>query len=170
MKFRLFLVAFILAASPTPGKSGNIPPWPGLTQIVGPVNGAIAEYNADNATRLSSFFAPDAIIIDDLPPFSWRGSNAATQWLNDVDGYNSLARIKDVYAQARHPLEVLIENDGTAYAVVPVSVSFKIDGKLVRRNRLWTVTPKRNDSAWKITSASWLTQMDDRTLILRPAN
>ena len=161
----IFRIAPIAAAAvlvttlgPAP-RASTLQPWPGVAEVMRPIKGAIAEINADDARGLSSYFASDAIVVDDLAPFSWRGPDASSHWLADRDDYNALGRITNWRAIAHDPMTISIEKNATAYAVVPVTVSADFHGTLVRRTRFLTLALQHTEGAWKITSASWLTQI-----------
>jgi hypothetical protein len=127
-----------------------------------PIDGAIAEINADNARGLRSYFASDAVIVDDLAPFSWQGPDASSRWMRDRDNYDTIGRITNWRAIANDPMTVLIEKDATAYVIVPVTVSADFRGTPVRRTRFLTTVLQHTGGTWKITSANWA------TLIQRP--
>lgn len=160
MTFRVVPIAAaaVLALTLAPAHSAStLPPWPGVAEVMRPVNGAIAEINADNARGLSSYFASNAVVVDDLAPFTWQGPDASTRWLGDRDDYDALGRITNWRAVAHDPMTVYIDKNVTAYVVVPVIVSADFRGTPVRRPRILTVALQYTEGAWKITSASWAT-------------
>lgn len=134
-------------------------PWPDVSAIIAPIDGALAQVNANDGARLSSYFTSGAVIIDDFGPFTWQGSDAAARWLGDIDDYNSLARFKNWHLSAKDPQTLEINAGQTAYVLVPVDVTFDVDGKFLRRARLCALTLTHTAGVWKIKSATWITQV-----------
>src|SRR5205823_6324508 len=52
--------------------------------LMGPARQYIDAFNAGNATSASGAFADDAIIVDEVPPYLWRGPDAVRAWAADV--------------------------------------------------------------------------------------
>ena len=119
-----------------------------------PIDGALAQANANDRGRLSSYFTSRAVIIDDFGPFTWQGHGAAARWLGDVDDYNSLARSKNWHLTARDLQTLEIDAGQTAYVVVPVNVTFEVDGRFLRRARPGALSLTHAVGVWKITSAT----------------
>jgi hypothetical protein len=164
MSFRRAVLALaaimIVCAVPTVTTSSE--PWPGVSAVMAPINGALAQANANDGARPNSYFTSGAVIIDDFGPFTWQGPDAAGRWLGDVDDYNSLARFKNWHLTAKDPQTLEIDAGQTAYVVVPVNVTFDVDGRFLRRARLCALTLTHAVGVWKIESATWLTQVEKR--------
>jgi hypothetical protein len=49
-----------------------------------PIREWIDAFNAGHPERASGAFAPDAVILDEISPYVWRGPDALQQWAADM--------------------------------------------------------------------------------------
>jgi ketosteroid isomerase-like protein len=117
------------------------------------ISGAVAQINADNALALGQYFASNAIVIDAAAPYQWSGANAAQRWWQDVDSGMARAHIAGTQVKLGTVSTMQISGDN-AYVVVPMVISYTVQGKPATSNGLWTLTLQRSGTDWKIVTAS----------------
>lgn len=119
------------------------------------INAAVAATNSNDAAKVASNFAPDAVIVDENAPFVWRGTSAGSAWWQSVQHAIGGGTM---HAAAGPLLEYRVDRGGAnAYAVVPLHIIVRVKGKTIRENGLWALTLHRFASDWKITTATWAT-------------
>ncbi|MBV8148719.1 MAG: nuclear transport factor 2 family protein [Candidatus Eremiobacteraeota bacterium] len=120
------------------------------------LKGVLAAVNADNATQLNAYFASNATVVDDFPPFAWMGADAGTRWWHASDKDLADHGIAGVHATlgaiARF---AVIGND--AYVIAPLTIAYRVKGRPAHSNGLWTLTFHQSGGTWKIASATWTT-------------
>lgn len=124
-------------------------------EIAGLANRAIAAENAgDMATVLDCWAAGDHAILDDFPPFSWRGADALTAWLADYAKEMARAGETDPVSRIGPPLSVRAEG-GRVYAVFADIYTYKQRGAAIREDLLWTIVAARTAQGLKIESMAF---------------
>lgn len=94
-------------------------------------------------------------IIDDFPPYAWRGAGACAQWLQDQVAFatkNGLTDQKVTLAKRRH---VAITGKD-AYVVVLANLSYQQMGKAMKQTgATLTFALHQGTSGWRITGWTW---------------
>ena len=65
---------------------------PEVKQIIEKVIKASGTFNI---SEVSDLYAPNAVVADEQPPFSWNGQLAGAQWINSVEKAVKDFKIKD---------------------------------------------------------------------------
>jgi hypothetical protein len=111
--------------------------------------------SADSAKSISSC-ADDAIVIDDFPPFEWRGSGACASWSKAFDGFAQQNGITDPIGTIGKPKQFMIDGD-RAYVVLPATFGYTMKGKPAKLTAIAAFTLHKTAAGWKITAWSWAT-------------
>ena len=149
---RNFLLAIAIAlSSPTPVAASDSDD---VIAVVHRWTDAFSQrsFNADNAPC-----AEDAVVIDDLPPHVWRGSDACSKWFKAFEAWASKAGVTNAvitFGELRH----LDFDGGFAYLVAPVTLSYTKAGKPVNFFGTITMTLRKWESGWRISGVAWADQ------------
>jgi hypothetical protein len=113
---------------------------------------AIAAENAGDIATIQSLWAPgDHAIVDNFPPFSWRGAHALTAWLTDYGKEAARAGETEAVSRIGPPLYVRADGD-RIYAVFPDTFTYKRGGATVREDLLWTLVAIHTPQGLKMES------------------
>jgi tellurite resistance protein len=111
--------------------------------------------NAGDMKRTLAACAPQASIVDEVPPHEWQGTNACAKWAHDLDAADKAAGITDGVVTLGTPWRIDV-NGTRAYAVVPATYAFKVHGRTVTEtNSIFTAALVRVGGAWRITGWAW---------------
>src|SRR5579872_4774663 len=81
------ILALLVALTPAAATAAHavqpVPPPP----ILRLVNAVVRASNTDDASSLSKLYTNHAIVIDEVPPFRWRGSGAGGAWWRAVEAF-----------------------------------------------------------------------------------
>jgi hypothetical protein len=111
--------------------------------------------DTDSAKSISSC-ADDASVIDDFPPFEWRGSGACANWSKAFDAFAQKNGITDPTGTIGKPKQFTVNADH-AYVVVPATFAYTMKGKPVKLTAIATFSLHKTASGWRITAWSWAT-------------
>jgi hypothetical protein len=100
--------------------------------------------------------ADDASIIDDFPPFEWRGPGACASWDKAFNDFAKKNGITDPSGTIGKPKQFVVEKD-RAYVVAPGTFGYTMKGKPVKLTAIAAFSLKKTSAGWKITSWSWAT-------------
>jgi hypothetical protein len=126
------------------------------SQIMAMAARVIEAANTGDAKAIASNVVPDAdhTIIDNFPPFLWKGSDALSQWLEDYGRDMEAAGISDTKSKLGPAKYIRIDGD-RAYVAVVDTYTYKRKGKPVRENLLWTFVASKVGADWKLISWSF---------------
>ena len=144
-------VAFprIAAAQATPGMP------PAASAALATIHQFMDGLNANDMKRALAACAPQASIVDEVPPHEWQGTNACARWAHDLDAADKTAGITDGVVTLRAPWRIDV-NGTRAYAVVPATYTFKVHGKPnAESNSIFTAALVRMGGVWRITGWAW---------------
>lgn len=144
--FTAFLLLFA-AASPAFADAGQ-------DAALVPVHRFIDAMNAADLKAAESAYAPSVAIIDEFPPYLWRGKHAFARWFADGDAAAKRAKMSDQKLELDTPRSVYVS--GThAYAIVPARLDFKEDGRPVHETGTFTFTLTKTGQDWRIAAWAW---------------
>jgi ketosteroid isomerase-like protein len=124
--------------------------------VIQTLKGVLAAANADNASRLNAYFAANATVVDDFPPFSWTGNDAGARWWSASDKDLAKHGIAGVHAVLGPITRFAVVGDD-AYVIAPLTIGYAVRGRPAHSSGLWTMTFHRSGGSWKIASATWTT-------------
>lgn len=157
MQFRTFTTLAILAAlliSPVSRAAAQTPPPPALMATI---NAVLTDTNANDLSRLDSYYTPNAVVVDEFAPYVWTGSQAASQWWAGVEQLNKKLQISGMKAAAQ-PVRHFDMSGEKAYVVVPLVLSYTYKNKPQKETGTITCTLLNTGGAWKIATQTWSTE------------
>jgi ketosteroid isomerase-like protein len=125
------------------------------TDVVKTVRQFVDSFNKGDMNAATAACASPASIIDEFPPYAWEGASACAEWAHDFEvGAQQLGMTAGHVGMGK-PLHVEVTGD-RAYAIFPVTFSYKQKGKLVTEppGKLIVVLQK-SSGAWKVASWTW---------------
>lgn len=145
---RTWIITFILAAltsgaAAASDKSEKADVLAPLHQFVNALN------KGDKKTAIAACATP-ASIIDEIPPHEWQGATACADWVNDLEANMKKDGMTDLIQTLGRPRAVDITGD-RAFAIVPVTNSFKENGKRVTEPGVLTVAFQKSETGWHMT-------------------
>lgn len=150
MKALLFATAFAVVTAGTAHASDS-------TDVMGVVNKMLEAFNTGDTLKLAATSAAEVFIIDEVPPYAWKGANANREWLdsyaadaakNEIsNGVVTLDKVKYLYI------------DGSdAYVVTTTNYVYDKKGKQVKQmGANFTLALHKGADGWRITAWSWAT-------------
>ena len=125
-------------------------------QVMAPINTFMEAFNKGDMAGAAATHASEAdlVIIDEVPPYLWRGAQAFQTWAADLTSDDKKKGITDQKVSIGAATRV--EMDGTgAYVVVPSVYTFKQKGVAMREAAQMTFTLKKSGSGWLIHGWTW---------------
>ncbi|HEX2485886.1 MAG TPA: nuclear transport factor 2 family protein [Myxococcota bacterium] len=147
--------------------------WPSLGALVGAVlaaAAAAAEPNADLVAPIQKFVdsfnqgdmaaaaathaTTDVSIIDEFPPYLWRGAQALETWSADLASDAKKRGITDQKVEIGRPTREELAGDH-AYVVVPAVYTFKEGGTAMREEAQFVFALRKGSGGWLIHGWAW---------------
>jgi ketosteroid isomerase-like protein len=120
-------------------------------------NAAMHAANTDNASGFAGLYTDDAVVVDENPPFVWRGAGAGTAWWHAVDAVArrmNLAHLKAINIRVSE----FKQSATDAYLVQPMTVSGIANGKPFAEAGTTTYTFHNAGGTWLISTQVWTTK------------
>jgi ketosteroid isomerase-like protein len=124
--------------------------------IIALENAMLHAANTNDATAYANLYTPNAVVVDENPPYAWSGSGAGMAWWHVVDAVMSKMKLTSLHAVAFPPTEYH-QSATDAYMIVPMRISGVAAGKPFNENGTTTYTFHRSGDVWKISSQVWTT-------------
>jgi ketosteroid isomerase-like protein len=125
-------------------------------ELMAPIQKFIDSFNKGDAAAAAATHAAgaDLTIIDEVPPYLWRGSKAFSAWNADLESDAKKNGITEpmVTLSASTRTET---NGDQAYVVVPAVYTFKQGGKAMREAAQMTFVLRKGASGWLIHGWTW---------------
>lgn len=153
------IVAFLFALTPAAADATNsnppIRPTP-PPAIMKLTDAVVKASNADDASALSKLYTEDAVVVDELPPFVWRGANAGVDWWRAVEAFvrNEHHHLKLVNARVSEFQRSAVG----AYLVQPMTILEVGGAQPSSESGTWTYTFHNGGGTWLISSQVWTTK------------
>jgi ketosteroid isomerase-like protein len=125
-------------------------------QIMAPITRFMDAFNKGDVAGAAATHLADAdlAILDEVPPYQWRGPQAFQTWAADLERDDKKHGISDESVVLGPPTRV--ETDGaTAYVVVPATYNIKQQGVAMREAAQMTFSLKKTSSGWMIHGWTW---------------
>jgi ketosteroid isomerase-like protein len=132
-------------------------PKPPPEPILKLVNTVIWATNADDAASLAGLFTDDAVVVDENPPFAWRGAGAGVAWWHVVDAVTQKAKMQHVKA-TNIRLGEFRQSAADAYLVQALTVTGIAGTKPFAEAGTMTYTFHNAGGSWLISSMVWTTK------------
>ena len=121
-----------------------------LTQAV------LVAANTNNAAKLANICTADAVVVDENPPFVWRGANAGVEWWQGVQ--EVLGTMHATLHVTEFPFSEYRQDASSAYLIQPLKITITTSRKTINELGTETYTFRKVNGAWKISSATWTTK------------
>ena len=125
-------------------------------QLMAPINKFLEAFNKGDSAGAAATHASgaDLVIIDEVPPFVWRGAQAFTTWAADLERNDKKQGISDQKVSLGTVTRV--ETDGaSAYVVMAAVYTFKQAGVAMRETAQMTFALKKGAGGWLIHGWTW---------------
>jgi ketosteroid isomerase-like protein len=153
MPIRTLAVVLALAIAPVRAFAASGPSAP----IVKLTAAMIRATNANDASALSGLFTADAVIVDENPPFVWRGAGAAAAWWHVVEAVTKKAQLTHFQATVNRNGEFR-QSATDAYLVQSLTISGLAAGKPFSESGTLTYTFHDAGGTWLISTMVWTTK------------
>lgn len=115
----------------------------------------IDAFNKGDVDRMAALFADSAAILDGMAPHLWAGATATRDWYRDVLAEGKQHGASGYAVTLGEPVHNNVTGD-TAYAVVPATMTFDLDGKQVTQTgAMFTVALRELADGWRIAAWAW---------------
>ncbi len=124
--------------------------------LMAPIQKFIDSFNKGDAAAAAATHAPtaDLAIIDEVPPYLWRGPQALQAWSADLASDSTKHGLTDQVVTLSAPTRE--ESNGEqAYVVVPAVYTFKERGVAMREAAQMTFALKKGSGGWLIHGWVW---------------
>jgi SnoaL-like domain len=125
-------------------------------QLMAPIQKFIDSFNKGDAAGAAATHAAEAdvAIVDEVPPYLWRGPKAFQSWAADLESDAKKNGITDQMVTISAPTRTESSGD-SAYVVVPSVYSFKDRGVAMREAAQMTFVLKKGAGGWLIHGWTW---------------
>jgi hypothetical protein len=124
-------------------------------QLGTPIHKFIDAFDKGDMAGAAAAYAPgDISIVDEVPPYAWRGPDALQAWAADLAKDAAANGVTGARVEVGEPIRTEIVG-ARAYAVVPAVYSFKQRGKTMEEPAHMTYTLRDTPDGWKITGWTW---------------
>ncbi|HEX2340595.1 MAG TPA: nuclear transport factor 2 family protein [Vicinamibacterales bacterium] len=126
-------------------------------QLMAPIQKFIDSFNKGDMAGAASTHAAEAdlTIIDEVPPFLWRGPQAFKSWSADLDADAKKRGITEPSVTIKAATRSESNGDDSAYVIVPAVYSFKERGVSMRESAQMTFVLKKGSTGWLIHGWTW---------------
>jgi ketosteroid isomerase-like protein len=152
---QLRTIAAFLTLALVPAVAGAASPPPAA--ILKLANAVVSAANADDAARLVGIFTNDAVVVDENPPFVWRGEGAGLAWWHVVEAVTRKAKLTHLKAVNVRRGEFR-QTATDAYLVQPMTITAIAAGKPFAESGTMTYTFHNAGGAWLISTMVWTTK------------
>jgi len=145
---RVVILALAAVAALSPALASD------KTDVTATVTKFNDEFNKGNADAAAALCTPQAHIIDDFAPYEWQSANTCVDWAAALTTYDKKNNITGEMVTVGKPWRVAVTGD-RGYVVYPVHYSYKLKGKPVIEQGVWTLALQKLAVGWRIKSWSW---------------
>jgi ketosteroid isomerase-like protein len=120
--------------------------------VTAEIQTAVVAFNQGNMKGWVAACASPAIIVDDFPPHAWQGPTACTDWWNAYVAFSKKHGVAGGMVTLGTPWHVTVSGN-RAYAVYPVTFSYKQHGKPMKESGILTFAMQKTPTGWLV--AGW---------------
>ena len=154
MRLKSIAALFVIAFAPAVSAAASNSPPPAILKLTSAV---IQATNADDASALAGLFTSDAVIVDENPPFVWRGANAGVVWWHVVQRVTQKAHLTGLKATTMRIGEFK-QSPADAYLVESMKITATAAGKPFAESGTLTYTFHNAGGTWLISTMVWTTR------------
>jgi ketosteroid isomerase-like protein len=123
-------------------------------QVTATIHQFIDSFNKGDIKAAEATQAADVVIVDEPPPYVWKGPGAFQAWLGDLDRDAKAHGQTDQSVTLGAPAREEVSGDN-AYVIVPATYAFKEKGVAMREPSRMTFALKKTAEGWKISAWTW---------------
>ena len=154
MNLRTIAAFVILTFAPALAVAAPKPPPEPILKLA---NAVITATNTDDAAALAGLFTDDAVVVNENPPFAWRGAGAGVAWWHVVDAVTQKAQMQHVKA-VNVRLGEFRQSATDAYLVQALTVTGVAGAKPFAEAGTMTYTFHNAGGTWLISTMVWTTK------------
>ena len=145
----------LCAAQLAQAVAADVPSVGAKAEIIALAHKVVDAFNrGDMATVTASMASGDQSILDEMPPFSWRGPQAIDTFLGDVAKDNERMGDTDGFSVLGPPIYIRVAGN-RAYAAFPDRFSYKRRGAQIREDARITFTAEKTPTGWRIVALAY---------------
>jgi ketosteroid isomerase-like protein len=136
--------------------AGVVDAEPQDAQVIAPIQKFIDSFNKGDAAAAAATHAAtaDLTIVDEVPPYAWRGAQAFQAWSAALDADAKKQGMTEPMVTLAAPTRIETSGD-QAYVVVPAVFTFKQRGAPMREAAQMTFVLKKEAAGWLIHAWTW---------------
>ena len=125
-------------------------------QVMAPIQKFVDSFNKGDAAGAAATHASgaDLTIIDEVPPYLWRGPKAFQAWSADLDSDAKKNGMTEPMVTISAPTRIERSVD-QAYVIVPAVFTFKLKGAAMRESAQMTFVLRKGAGGWLIHGWTW---------------
>lgn len=123
-------------------------------QVMAPITKFMETFNKGDVAGAAATHAGDVVIVDEVPPFEWRGQGAFQGWAGDLAAYDKKNGISDEHVAIGKATRTEVDGD-RAYVIAPAVYTYKQGGAAMRASAQMTFALKKESAGWLIQSWTW---------------
>ncbi|SRR5258706_3514015 len=131
---------------------------PALASDEADVAATVKQYNDDfnkgDVKSAVAFCTDKTFIIDDFAPHAWQSANSCMDWAQGLAAADKKDGITNEAVTLGKAWHVAVTGDH-GYAVYPTHYSYKLKGKPVTEQGVWTFAMQKLASGWRIAGWAW---------------
>ena len=149
-------IAAFLAIAVVPALTVAAPAAP-PAPILKLTNAVIHATNTDDASAFAGLYADDAVVVDENPPFVWRGAGAGAAWWHVIDAVTKTMKMTHMAATGIRITEFK-QSATDAYMIQAMTIAGTAVGKPFAESGTMTYTFHKTGDTWLISSQIWTTK------------
>ena len=121
----------------------------------GPCTSISMPCNRGDAKAMAATFAVPGYILDGMAPHVWQGPTVAQDWYRDVMIEGKEHGASGYFVSVGEPLHNDVTG-GTAYIVLPATMTFDVKGtKVTQSGAVFTVALRKTAGGWRVAAWAW---------------
>src|SRR5471030_171927 len=108
----------------------------------------------DGATAAAAHWTEDLTIVDEVPPYVWKGPQAFATWAHDLAADDAKGGVNGEKVTLGTVSRTEIDGDN-AYVVIPAVFSFKDHGAPMSEPAQMTFALRKGPGGWRISAWTW---------------
>jgi len=124
-------------------------------ELTAPIHQFFDAFGKGDMAGATAAYAPvDLTIVDELPPYIWRGPDALKAWAADLGKDDANRGLTEPAVTLGEVFRTEVTGD-KAYVIIPAIFAYKEHGAPMHDPARMTFTLTHGDGGWKITSWTW---------------
>jgi len=124
------------------------------SDIAATINQYNNAFNKNDAKTANALCTSQTIIIDDFAPHAWQGATTCDDWWKALEDSDKKGGVTDGIVTLGKAWHVTVTGD-RGYAVYPSHYSYKLNGKSVVEQGVWTFAMQKAAGGWRIAGWAW---------------